>query len=162
LRPWRVLWPRRVLRLRWRGRPGRGDLACTRRACGRARGGRVPGQLRGRAPLPLDTGLGPELVRALPWGKTRPFGARVLGTYLVGTGGLEASAARAAGAGLGRAQGPASWLRRQRGGPGSVRLAGGRGHGVRVRPGAGGRGWAVRLWFGGGAGFGGGLWVWGV
>src|SRR6185312_16019168 len=113
----------------------------------------MPGQLRGRTPLPLDTGLGPELVRALPWGKTPPLGARVLGTCLVGTGGLEARAARAAIARAGRAQGPASWLRRQRGGPGSVRLAGGRGHGVRVRPRAGGRGCAVRLWFGGGSGF---------
>ena len=110
----------------------------------------MPGQLRGRAPLPLDAGLGPELVRALPRGKTRPFGTRTLGTCLVGPGGLEARAARAAVARLGRAQGPAGWLRRQRGGPGSVRLAGGRGHGAGVRPGAGGRGWAVRLWFGGG------------
>src|SRR4029079_5155901 len=122
-----------------------------RRPGGRARGGRVPRQLRGRTPLPLDTGLGPELVRALPWGRTRPFDARVLRTCLVGTGGLEARAARAAVTRLGRAQGPASWLRRQRGGPRSVRLAGGRGHGVRVRPGAGGHGCAVRLWFGGGS-----------
>src|SRR5262249_60324728 len=107
-----------VLRLRGGGGPGRGDLACPRRPCGRARGGRVPGQLRGRAALPFDTGTSPELVRTLPWGKTRPFGARFLGTCLVGNGRLEARAARSAVARLGRAQEPTGRVRRQRGGPG--------------------------------------------
>ena len=107
--------------------------------CGGARAGRTPGQLRSGAPLPLDAGFGPDLVRALPRGRARPLGTRALGAWLVGTGGLEARAARPAVARLGWAQGLAGWLRRQWGGPGSVWLAGGRRHGAGVRPGAGGR-----------------------
>ena len=83
---------------------------------------------RSRAGESAATGKGPVLRYPRP------------GTRLAGTGGLEARAARAAVARLGRAQGPARWLRRQRGGPGSVRLAGGRGH----RRGRSARGW--RAW----------------
>ena len=166
LGPFRAGLPRRrALSVpRWRGRPGRGDLAgaCglsggrarrgrapgARRARrgqarvrdGGARGRRVPGQLRGRAPLPFDAGVGPEPMRTLPRGKARPVDIRASGAWLVGTRGLEARTACAAVARLGRAQGPAGRLRRQRGGPGSVRLARGRGHGTGARPRAGGRG----------------------
>ena len=148
---------------RWRGRPGRGDLAgaCglsggrARRGRGRrrrarrgrtrvrdggARGRRVPGQLRGRAPLPFDAGFGPEPMRTLPRGKAWPVDIRASGAWLVGTRGLEARTACAAVARLGRARGPAGRLRRQRGRPGSVWLTRGRGHGTGARPRTGGRG----------------------
>jgi hypothetical protein len=107
---------------------------------GGARGRRVPGQLRGRAPLPFDAGFGPEPMRTLPRGKARPADVRASGVWPVGAHGLEARTACAAVARLGRAQGPTSRLRRQRGRPGSVRLTRGRGHGTGARPRAGGRG----------------------
>ena len=123
------------------GRPGVRPRAM-RRSARRSGAG---GQLRGGAPLPLDAGFGPEPVRALPRGKAGAIGTRALGAWLAGTGGLEARAACAAVARLGRAQAPARRLRRQRGGPGSVRLAGGRGYGagVRARSGSGWRGQAL-------------------
>ena len=100
----------------------------------------MPGQLRGRAPLPCDAGFGPEPMRTLPRGKARPVDIRASGAWLVGTRGLEARTACAAVARLGRAQGPAGRLRRQRGRPGSVRLTRGRRHGTGARPRTGGRG----------------------
>jgi len=66
----------------------------------------------------------------LPRGKSRVIGALALRVRLAGTDGLEARAARVAVACPGRAEAPARRLRRQRGGPGSVRLAGGRGYGA--------------------------------
>jgi hypothetical protein len=143
----------------------RGCLACGRRT-------RVRRRLRGGGLLPLDGGFGPKLVRPLPRRRTRAsgaralgangLGARVLGARPPGTGGLEAWAARTAIPRPGRAE-DSERPRRQRGGPGSVRLAGGRGHRARVRPGATGRpragselkaggrgrGWSAGPWFGG-------------
>ena len=119
----------------------RGCLACGRRT-------RVRRRLQGGGLLPLDGGFGPKLVRPLPRRRARAsgaravgadgLGARVLGARLAGTGGLEARAARTAIPRPGRAE-DSERPRRQRGGPGSVRLAGGRGHRARVRPGATGR-----------------------
>ncbi len=129
-------------------------------------------RLRGGALLPLDAGFGPKLVGPLPRRRARVsgalavgaygLGARVLGARPAGTGGLEARAARTAIPRPGRAE-DSERPRRQRGGPGSVRLAGGRGHRARVRPGATGRpragselkpggrgrGWSAGPWFGG-------------
>src|SRR5437016_5604982 len=84
-------------------RPGPARRELARGPCGGARGGRAPGHLRGGAPLPLDAGLGPDLVRALPRGKARPLRARAPGARLVRRGGLEARAAGAAVARPGRA-----------------------------------------------------------
>ncbi len=126
-------WAQRRRERRRRERSGRARVRD-----GGTRGRRVPGQLRGRAPLPFDAGFGPEPMRALPRGKARPVAIRASGARLVGTRGLEARTACAAVARLGRSQGPASRLRRQRGRPGSVRLTRGRGHGTGARPRTGG------------------------
>src|SRR6516162_8228007 len=91
------------------------------------------------AAFPIDAGFGPEAVRALPRGRAGVIGALAFRARLAGTGGLEARAARAAVACPGRTEAPTLRLRRQRGGPGSVRLAGGRGYGAGVRAATGAR-----------------------
>ena len=142
-----------------RARSGRAQRRRGRRGQARvrdggARGRRVPGQLRGRAPLPFDAGFGPEPMRTLPRGKPRPVDIRASGAWLVGTRGLEARTACAAVARLGRAQGPAGRLRRQRGRPGSVWLTRGRRYGTGARPRTGGRGRGRGRGRGGGCGCG--------
>ena len=109
---------------------------------GGARGRRVPGQLRGRAPSPIRCRLRSRADENAATGKGPARRCPRLGG-LAGQRsrtGLEARTACAAVARLGRAQGPTSRLRRQRGRPGSVRLTRGRGHGTGARPRAGGRG----------------------
>ena len=68
----------------------------------------------GAALLPLDAGLGPELVGPLPRGKARVLRARSRDARLARTDGLEARAARTAIPRLGRAEGTGRRLRRQR------------------------------------------------